>query len=156
MTRAAVLTVSDSVSTGERDDTSGDLIAARLLTLPADVVQRVVVADDVDAIRDAVESAAAHDLVVITGGTGLGPRDVTPQALDGIADYDVTGMAEAMRAAGMRSTPLAMLSRQRVCVMGSALVLALPGSPRAVGESLDAVWEALPHALQLLAGERPH
>jgi len=153
--RAAILTVSDAGSRGERADASGDLIAARLAELPAVIVSRAMVPDDAPAITSAVvEASAAADLLVITGGTGLAPRDVTPQTLRPLLDYEVPGMAEAMRARGLASTPHAMLSRQVVGVRGHCLVLALPGSPRGVGESLDAVWPALPHGLRLLRGER--
>jgi molybdenum cofactor synthesis domain-containing protein len=152
---AAVLTVSDAGARGERADTSGQVICERLAGLPASVVTRAIVPDEPDAIRAAVlEATASAGLLVITGGTGLGPRDVTPQTVGPLLDYQVPGMAEAMRSRGLASTPHAMLSRQVVGVRGGCLVLALPGSPRAVAECLDAVWEALPHALRLLAGER--
>jgi molybdopterin adenylyltransferase len=93
------------------------------------------------------------DLIVLTGGTGLGPRDVTPQAVEPLLDYPVPGIAEAMRAAGLRKTPHAMLSRSLAGVIGRTLVLALPGSPRGVVDSLEAVMEALPHGLRTLRGE---
>jgi molybdopterin adenylyltransferase len=153
--RAAILTVSDAGARGERPDESGDLIAARLAGLPASVVSRAIVPDDAPAITGAVlDAASACDLLVITGGTGLAPRDVTPQTLRPLLDYEVPGLAEAMRARGLASTPHAMLSRQVAGVRGQCLVLALPGSPRGVDESLDAVWSALPHGLRLLRGER--
>jgi molybdopterin adenylyltransferase len=153
--RAAVLTVSDAGSRGERDDASGDLIAARLAELPALLVSRAMVPDDPQAITAAVlEATGAADLLVITGGTGLAPRDVTPQTLRPLLDYEVPGMAEAMRVRGLAATPHAMLSRQVAGVRGRCLVLALPGSPRGVGDCLDAVWAALPHGLRLLRGER--
>lgn len=156
--RAAVLTVSDAGARGERADASGDVICERLAALPATVVSRALVPDEPEAIAAAVvDAAATAGLLVITGGTGLGPRDVTPQSVAPLLDYEVPGMAEAMRSRGLASTPHAMLSRQLVGVRGGCLVLALPGSPRAVAECLDTVWEALPHALGLLAGERhPH
>jgi molybdenum cofactor synthesis domain-containing protein len=153
--RAAVLTVSDAGALGERADESGELAVQRLAALPAELVWRRVCADEPAEIRAAVlEATAAVDLLVISGGTGLGPRDLTPQTVAPLLDFEVPGMAEAMRAAGLRGTPHAMLSRQLAGVRGSCLVLALPGSPRAVAESLDAVWAALPHALRLLAGVR--
>jgi molybdenum cofactor synthesis domain-containing protein len=99
---------------------------------------------------------AQTDILILTGGTGLGPRDVTPQALLPMFDYEVPGMAEVMRHEGLRSTPHAMLSRQVVGVSGHCLVLSLPGSPAAVAECLDAVWPALPHALTLISGDTRH
>ena len=156
--RASVITVSDSRARGEiAEDASGDLMAERLAALPATVVSRRLVADSIDQIRSAVEEAVeSSDLVVLSGGTGLGPRDQTPQALLPLLDYQVPGMAEAMRQHGLGSTPLAMISRQVVGVVKGCLVMALPGNPRAVAESLDAVWKALPHALALLGGDTRH
>jgi molybdenum cofactor synthesis domain-containing protein len=155
--RAAVITVSDTRARGVGDDRSGDLIEGRLRTLTADPVARHVVPDDVDAIRSTVGIALDEvDLVVLTGGTGIAPRDVTPQALAPLLEYEIAGMAEAMRAAGLRSTPHAMLSRQVVGVVRSRLVMALPGNPRAVAECLEAVWPALPHAFELLRGQTHH
>ena len=152
--RAAILTVSDAGARGEREDLSGDLIAARLADLPATVVSRGLVPDEQPQIAAWVSAAASDaELVVITGGTGLAPRDVTPQAVMPLLDYEVPGMAEAMRARGLEQTPHAMLSRQVAGVRGRCLVLALPGSPRGVGDCLDAVWPALPHGLRLLRGE---
>jgi molybdenum cofactor synthesis domain-containing protein len=146
--------VSDAGARGQREDASGDLIAARLAGLPATVVSRTVVPDEQPLISAWVEGASTSaDLLVITGGTGLAPRDVTPQALLPLLDYQVPGMAEAMRLRGLDSTPHAMLSRQVAGVRGRCLVLALPGSPGGVGDCLDAVWPALPHGLRLLRGE---
>ncbi|MGD0447690.1 MAG: MogA/MoaB family molybdenum cofactor biosynthesis protein [Candidatus Dormibacteria bacterium] len=156
--RAAVITVSDSRGRGETThDPSGDLIVARLAELPADITDRRLVPDEVEAIRAALGAvlARAH-LVVLSGGTGLGPRDVTPQAISPLLDYEVPGMAEAMRREGLRNTPHAMLSRQVVGVSQGRLVIALPGSPAAVDQGLRTVWKALPHALRLLAGDTAH
>jgi molybdenum cofactor synthesis domain-containing protein len=155
--RAAVITVSDSRAAGRPGDASGDVIAERLRSLPAVIVQRNVVADTVDEIQGVVRGAiSGADLVVLTGGTGLGPRDVTPQAIEPLLDYQVPGLAEAMRHDGVQRTPHAMLSRQVVGVAGHCLVISLPGSPRAVAQSLDSIWAALPHALALLRGDTAH
>jgi molybdopterin adenylyltransferase len=155
--RAAEITVSDSRRGVDSDDRSGDVIVARFALLPADVVARKSVTDDIDKIRAAVRQCTEDaDILVLTGGTGLGPRDVTPQALLPLFDYEVPGMAEVMRQRGLKSTPHAMLSRQVVGVTSDCLVLSLPGSPTAVAECLDAVWPALPHALALISGDTRH
>jgi molybdopterin adenylyltransferase len=155
--RGAEITVSDSRRGVDSDDRSGDVIVARFALLPADVVARESVPDDVESIRAAVRACAqTADVVILSGGTGLGPRDVTPQALVPLFDYEVPGMAEVMRQQGLQSTPHAMLSRQVVGVMAHCLVLSLPGSPTAVAECLDAVWPALPHALALISGDTGH
>jgi len=155
--RAAEITVSDSRRGVDADDRSGDVIVARFALLPADVVVRESVPDEIERIRAAVRDCIAQaDILVLPGGTGLGPRDVTPQAVTPMLDYEVPGMAEVMRHQGLTSTPHAMLSRQVVGVSGGCLVLSLPGSPAAVAECLDAVWPALPHALALIAGNTRH
>ena len=151
--RAAVLTVSDRCSRGEQADLSGDRIVARLAALPATIVARSVVGDEPGDIGAAVVTLALTcDLLITTGGTGLAPRDVTPDTIRPLLDREIPGMAEAMRAAGMRSTALAMLSRQVCGVRGACVVLVLPGSTAAVEESLSAVWETLPHLLRLVSG----
>jgi molybdenum cofactor synthesis domain-containing protein len=153
--RCVVITVSSSRAAGSgEDDRSGDLVAGRLAALPARVVGRTVVADDVAAIRDAVTAAADAELIVLTGGTGIADGDVTPEAVRPLLWREIPGMVEAMRSAGLASTPHAMLSRQQAGVVGHALLLALPGSARACGECLDAIWDALPHALELLVANR--
>jgi molybdenum cofactor synthesis domain-containing protein len=156
MRRALVLTISDGVSAGARDDASGRAVGERLATLDL-TVDRALVADDQPAIRAAIGTAAAgHDLVVTTGGTGLTPRDVTPQATAAIVDYEVPGLAEAMRAAGRAITPFADLSRGVVGVIGRCLVVNLPGSPKGALESLAAIEPILDHALETLAGPHDH
>ncbi|HSO28926.1 MAG TPA: MogA/MoaB family molybdenum cofactor biosynthesis protein [Candidatus Sulfomarinibacteraceae bacterium] len=155
-TRVLVITVSDGVAAGARDDASGAAVAARLAALGASV-DRAVVADDLDVIAETVRAGArTHPLVVLTGGTGLTPRDVTPQAVRSTLAYEIPGIGEAMRAAGRAVTPLADLSRGLGGVAGRALVISLPGSPRGALESLGAVEPILAHALETLAGPFDH
>jgi len=151
--RAYVLTVSDGVVAGTRRDESGAALAERLSSAGY-AVDRGAVADDAADIAAAVVAAAGgHDLVITTGGTGLTPRDVTPQAVLPLLDYVVPGLGEAMRADGRRSTPFALLSRSFGGVIGAALVLAVPGSPNGALESLEAVLPVLTHAHETLAGD---
>jgi molybdopterin adenylyltransferase len=153
---ALVLTASDSTSAGARDDASGDVLEARLVELGFRV-ERAVVSDDRPAIEAALRAGAdRHVLIVTTGGTGLTPRDVTPQATAAVIDYDVPGMAEAMRAYGRAKTPFADLSRGVVGVTGRTLVVNVPGSPKAAIESLDAIIPVLDHALETIAGPFDH
>jgi molybdenum cofactor synthesis domain-containing protein len=153
---ALVLTASDRSAAGERPDSSGARVAARLEALGYEV-ERVLVPDDESRIRDALIAAAArHRLVLTTGGTGLTPRDVTPQATAAVLDYEVPGIAEAMRAEGRRSTPLASLSRGVAGVRGRTLIVNLPGSPNGALESLEAIVPVLPHAMETLAGPFDH
>jgi molybdenum cofactor synthesis domain-containing protein len=153
---ALVLTVSDRTFEGTRADDSGDRLEERLAALGFEVERRVV-PDDVPRIAGAlVDGAARHRLVISTGGTGLTPRDVTPQATAGILDYEVPGIAEAMRSEGRRHTPLAALSRGLVGVRGGSLVVNVPGSPKGAIESFDALEPVLVHALETLAGPFDH
>jgi molybdopterin adenylyltransferase len=150
---AFVLTVSDGVAAGEREDHSGARLAARLGEAGY-TVTRGIVPDEAAAIAAAVRGAAASDrLIVLTGGTGLTPRDTTPQALRPVLDYEIPGFGELMRAEGRRNTPFASLSRSLGGVLGHSLVLALPGSPSGASESLEAVLDLLPHALETLAND---
>jgi molybdopterin adenylyltransferase len=152
-TRAAVLTVSDGVTHGTRQDGSGDAAAALLAEAGFDVSDRRVVPDDRAEIEPALrELAATNGLVVTTGGTGFGPRDVTPEATRAVIEREAPGLAELMRAAGLAQTPMAALSRGLAGAVGSALILNLPGSPKGVRESLAAVLPVIPHAVELLGG----
>lgn len=154
--RALVLTASDRSAGGQRPDTSGRLVADRLEGLGFQV-ERLVVPDERPEIEAAiVAGAATAALVVTTGGTGLTPRDVTPQATAAVIDYEVPGLAELIRAEGRRSTPMAALSRGIVGVRGRTLIVNLPGSPRGAAESLDAIGPVLGHALETLAGPFDH
>lgn len=156
MRRAVVLTASDGVSAGVREDASGAALEARLTDLGF-AVDRVLVPDDASEIAAALAAGAVdHELLVTTGGTGLTPRDVTPQATRAVIDYDVPGLAEAMRAAGRAITPLADLSRGVVGVLGRTLIVNLPGSPKGALESLVALEPVLEHALETLAGPFDH
>jgi molybdopterin adenylyltransferase len=151
-----VLTASDGAAFGTRVDESGERLEERLRALGFEV-ERMLVADDEEAIEAAlVAGVGRHPLVVTTGGTGLTPRDVTPQATSRVVDYEVPGLAEAMRAAGRASTPLADLSRGIVGVRGGALIVNLPGSPKGAVESFDAIALVLDHALETLAGPYDH
>jgi len=152
-TRAAVLTVSDGVSRGTRPDGSGDAADELLREAGFEVAERRVVADDRSAIEPALrELAAANRLIVTTGGTGFGPRDVTPEATRAVIDREAPGLAELMRATGFSHTPMAALSRAISGAVGGTLILNLPGSPKGVRESLGAVLEVIPHALEQLGG----
>jgi molybdenum cofactor synthesis domain-containing protein len=153
---ALVITASDGVTAGVREDESGTQVARRLTDLGF-TVERRLVADEEWAIEAAlVDGAASHVLVVTTGGTGLTPRDVTPQATLAAIDFEVPGLAEAMRAAGRAKTPLADLSRGIVGVREGSLIVNLPGSPKGSLESLEAIEAVLDHALETLAGPYDH
>jgi molybdenum cofactor synthesis domain-containing protein len=151
---AKILTVSDGVAEGTREDRSGAALAERLAEAGYLVVERRVVPDGVDPVAQAIGTLAEGfaGLVVTTGGTGFGPRDLTPEGTRAALEREAPGLAEAMRAA----SPLGPLSRGIAATRGTCLVLNLPGSPKGALESLDAVLGLLPHALDLLAGGRPH
>ena len=154
--RALVLTISDGVAVGSRQDESGIALGDRLAGAGFRVDRRAV-SDDRAIIEAALREAARdHVFVISTGGTGLTPRDVTPQATLAVVDYEVPGLAEAMRAAGRAVTPMADLSRGVVGVIGRSLVVNVPGSPKAAVESLAAIEPTLGHALETLAGPYDH
>ena len=158
MSSAQVITVSDGVSAGTREDESGQALVRILKDAGFEVMEPVVVPDEEKRIADAIVAAAEQgaDVVVTTGGTGLGPRDVTPQATSGVIDFEVPGIGEAMRRAGATSTPMAALSRSMAGVRGQTLIISVPGSPKGATESLEAVVPILAHAIKLLHGDTKH
>jgi len=157
--RAAILTVSDSASRGARVDTSGAAIRELLVGIGGHIVHAEVVPDErprIAAVLRAWCDAGDLDLILTTGGTGLAARDVTPEATLDAADRLAPGIAEAMRAEGLRHTPMAMLSRAVAAVRGRTLIVNLPGSEKGARESLAAVLGVLPHAVDLLRGQTEH
>jgi molybdopterin adenylyltransferase len=157
LTTAAVLTVSDSCFRGEKEDISGPSVAKALERRNFQVVAQSIVADERDAIQQKlIELCLSSRLVITTGGTGIAPRDITPEATVAVCDRLVEGIAEHMRSEGMRKTRFAALSRAVCGIRGISLILNLPGSPTGAVESLEAVIDLLPHALQLIAGDTRH
>ncbi|MGI9149489.1 MAG: molybdopterin adenylyltransferase [Chloroflexota bacterium] len=156
--RLAIVTVSDKASRGEREDAGGPAIRETLASIGVAmiVVDYRIVSDEEQLIAEALfhlSERADVDLILTTGGTGLAPRDVTPQATLGAIDYAVPGIAEAMRAASLKVTPAGMLSRGVAGVRRGKLIINLPGNPKAVRENLHAIAAALPHAISTLRGE---
>ncbi|MCR8643592.1 molybdopterin adenylyltransferase [Paenibacillus sp. N1-5-1-14] len=154
--RVAILTSSDRGSRGEREDTSAQVIRELVEEeLNGEIVEYRIVPDETDEIMAALIEMADYfeaDLILTTGGTGLSPRDVTPEATLNVVDREAPGFAEAMRAKSMEKTPRAMLSRAVAGIRGKTLILNLPGSPQGVNENLAAVIDVLPHALGILTG----
>jgi molybdopterin adenylyltransferase len=154
---AAVVTISDSASQGSRIDESGDTAADMLSSHGFEVSERCLVPDDHDRIATNLEDLTQRvGLVVTTGGTGLGPRDITPEATRSVIHREVPGLAELMRYQGLQQTPMAALSRGIVGTRGRTLIVNLPGSVRAVRQGLDALFPVLSHALDVLAGDTEH
>jgi molybdopterin adenylyltransferase len=153
--RAVVITISDACSRGERKDTSGEALAQLLTELGAEIVAKRILSDDPDPLADALREFADWrdvNLIITTGGTGLGPRDNTPEATLSVIEREAPGLAEAMRIETLKQTPMAMLSRGVCGVRSGALIINLPGSPKGVRESFAVIAPVLKHAIALLAG----
>ena len=159
MARVAILVASDKGAAGQRVDLSGEAIASRCAAAGHDVVRREIVADDRGTIAATLASwsdDALADLIITTGGTGLTPRDVTPEATRDIAERDVPGIPTALAIAGLAKTPYAALTRGIAVTRGATLIVNLPGSPKAVDEGLDVLVPLIPHIAELLAGPHEH
>ena len=157
--RAVAITASDACASGAREDTSGTTLAQLLTNLGAEIVSTQILSDDLDPLVSALTDFADRDdvnLIITTGGTGLGPRDNTPEATKRVIERDVPGIAEAIRAESLKATPMAMISRGVCGVRSGTLIINLPGSPKAVKETFAVVAPVLPHAMDLLAGRTRH
>jgi molybdopterin adenylyltransferase len=156
MIRAGVITVSDRSSQGSREDTSGPAIAAMLKTVAIDVYRSLIVPDEKDKIKKAIKQFADEDkldLIITTGGTGVSPRDVTPDATLEVIEKQIPGMAEAIRYKSMLITPYAMISRAVAGIRGQSLIVNLPGSPKAAKENLEVILPALKHTIEKIHGD---
>ena len=159
MTSAAVLTISDSVSAGARADRSGPAVRERLEQLGWSVSVMEAIPDEISEISARLATLADGgqvSAIFTTGGTGVAPRDVTPEATRAVIDREIPGLGELMRASGRQATPLAVLSRSLAGTRGRVLIVNLPGSPKGAVESLDAIVELVPHVLELLRGRTEH
>lgn len=154
--QVAIVTISDSAVAGTREDRSGPALEQRVLEMGWTVAQRALVPDERTLIAKTVANLSHLDLILTTGGTGLAPRDVTPEAIELIADRKIPGFGELMRAEGLKSTKFAPLSRGGAVTRGTALIVMLPGSPRGAVESLNAVCGLIPHVVDLLHGRTEH
>ena len=155
--RVAVLTISDSAARGNREDLSGPAVAAACRGLGWEVTSGLLVSDDAAGLREKLGEIADSglvDILLTTGGTGIGPRDNTPEATQAVAERIVPGLSEEMRRKGLEHTPTAVLSRGIAAVRGKTLIVNLPGSPKGATESLEAVAHLLPHAVKVLHGAR--
>ena len=155
--RVAVITISDSVSSGKSEDKSGPAVIGRCRELGWEIKSSLIIPDDPPSIREQLRELADSgrvDLILTTGGTGVGPRDSTPEATIAIADRLIPGFAEEMRRKGMEKTPRAILSRAIAAVRHKSLILNLPGSPKGAVESLDALADLLPHSIAIIHGAR--
>ena len=155
MIKTAILTVSDTCSQGNREDVSGRTIAEMLTKDKFEICEKKIVPDDLEAIADELRrfsDEAGVDVVLTTGGTGLGPRDVTPEATASVCQRMAPGFGEIMRAEGLKKTPNAILSRGTAGVCDKTLIVNLPGSPKAVAESLEIILDVLPHAVKMMLG----
>ena len=153
--RVAILTISDSVTRGEREDLSGPALVQRCRQLGWDVTSALHCSDDLAEVRSqlrAVADSGRVELLLTTGGTGLGPRDTTPEATIDVADRTIPGMPEEMRRKGAEKTPTAILSRGVAVIRHRTIIINLPGSPKGAVESLDAIAQLLPHAVEVLRG----
>lgn len=159
MISIAILTVSDSTVAGTRDDASGPAVQARCVALGWTVHHQAVVADDLDAIARQLKNWADGgeiQLILTTGGTGIAPRDVTPEATRSVLEKELPGLGEVMRFEGRKLTRFAVLSRGIAGTRGRTLIVNLPGSPKGAVESLDSIADILPHAIALAAGRTEH
>jgi molybdopterin adenylyltransferase len=153
MITAAILTLSDKGSRNEREDLGGPLIREMIKTIGAEVLYYEIIPDERELIKEKlIEYSRSVDLIMTTGGTGLSPRDVAPDATLEVIDREIPGIAEAMRMAGLKKTNRAMLSRAVAGVRGKTLIINLPGSPKAVKEGLEAIMDVIPHAIEKIKG----
>jgi molybdenum cofactor synthesis domain-containing protein len=155
--RVSVITISDSVSGGKSEDRSGPSVVARCRELGWEIVSSSVLPDerlDIEALLRKIADTRAADLILTTGGTGLGPRDVTPEATIAVAERLIPGFSEHMRAEGAKKLKRAILSRAASGIRGQSIIINLPGSPRGAVESLDAIADLLSHAVDILHGAR--